>query len=155
MKAPVIDVPLRAATYLDWPRIAALLTELALPLAGAHEHLDDFVVAEDATGSLLGCAGVEHYGAAGLLRSVAVTPEARGRGLGRLLVQEALSRANAAGCLEVVLLTTTAAAYFAGLGFQVIERGHLPAAVQASVEFASACPVSAVVMRCVLSREGA
>jgi amino-acid N-acetyltransferase len=45
------------------------------------------------------------------------------------------------------LLTTTAERYFPKFGFERIERRDVPETVQASVEFTSACPASAVVMR--------
>jgi amino-acid N-acetyltransferase len=44
-------------------------------------------------------------------------------------------------------LTTTAERYFPKFGFERIERNDVPASVQASVEFTSACPSSAIVMR--------
>ncbi len=136
---------IRSAGLDDWPRIAALLTASALPLAGAEEHVSDFLVAELA-GQIVGCAAVERYGSIALLRSVAVASEARGNGLGAQLVHAALSHADAAGCLKVVLLTTTAAAYFPRFGFHGIARDATPEPVRASVEFTSACPASAVVM---------
>ena len=38
------------------------------------------------------------------------------------------------------LLTTTAERFFPGFGFERVERVDVPASVQASVEFRSACP---------------
>ena len=45
------------------------------------------------------------------------------------------------------LLTTTAEGYFPKFGFERITRAEVPPSVQASVEFATACPASAIVMR--------
>ena len=45
------------------------------------------------------------------------------------------------------LLTTTAEQVLPAIWFRVIARDEVPASVQASVEFHSACPASAVVMR--------
>jgi amino-acid N-acetyltransferase len=47
----------------------------------------------------------------------------------------------------VFLLTTTAEQFFPRLGFEPISRADVPESVQASVEFQSACPASATVMR--------
>jgi amino-acid N-acetyltransferase len=47
----------------------------------------------------------------------------------------------------VYLLTTTAESYFPKFGFVQTTREVVPTAVQQSVEFRSACPASAVVMR--------
>ena len=44
-------------------------------------------------------------------------------------------------------LTSTADQYLSTFGFEPIERREVPASVQASIEFTSACPVTAIVMR--------
>ena len=137
---------IRHATARDWSDIAELLTASGLPLDGAAEHVDEFVVAEQ-DGALVGCAAVERYGGAGLLRSVAVADAVRGHGLGVELVEHCLANARAASLSDVVLLTTTAERFFPRFGFEIVDRSSVPAAVQQSVEFRSACPASATVMR--------
>ena len=52
---------------------------------------------------------------------------------------------------DVFLLTTTAEGFFPRFGFERIQRSDVPSSVQTSVEFRSACPASAVVMRTRLS----
>jgi amino-acid N-acetyltransferase len=47
----------------------------------------------------------------------------------------------------IYLLTTTAERYFPKFGFERIARTDVPATVQTSIEFTSACPASAAVMR--------
>jgi amino-acid N-acetyltransferase len=141
--APVV---IRAATPNDWNDVAALLGATALLLDGAREHIADFVVAER-DGAIVGCAAVERYGEAGLLRSVAVTPAERGNGTGSALVSRCLEEAKRAGLRSVVLLTTTAPMYFPRFGFETIERASVPEAVQDSVEFRAVCCSSAAVMR--------
>ena len=44
-------------------------------------------------------------------------------------------------------LTTTAERFFPKFGFEGIARSDVPPSVQASIEFTSACPSSAMVMR--------
>jgi len=134
---------IRPATPDDWKAIEALLVETDLPLEGAREHLDGFWVAYIGE-RLVGVAGLERYGSAGLLRSVAVRE--RGTGLGKVLVQQILNRAAADGLTSIVLLTITAESYFPRFGFRRIQRDAVPSAVQESIEFKSACPASAVVM---------
>jgi amino-acid N-acetyltransferase len=102
---------------------------------------------------LIGSAGLERYGDISLLRSVAVAAPERGQGLGQAVVQQALDHASSLGVRQVVLLTTTAADFFLRFGFHSISRAEVPLAVQASVEFQEACPVSANVMSLVF--EGA
>lgn len=138
-------VSLRRASPQDAKAVAHLLAQQALPQAGVAEWLDHFWVAEHGD-AVVGVAGVELYGPAALLRSVAVDPAWRGTGLGRLLTEHALQEAEAAGARDIYLLTTTAERYFPRIGFACISREVVPQAVTASVEFREACPASAVVM---------
>jgi amino-acid N-acetyltransferase len=101
----------------------------------------------EAEGRLVGIAGVEMYGDGALLRSVAVDPEWRDRGIARLLTDRALDTARAEGVESVFLLTTTAEGYFPKVGFEAISRDAVPAGVQQSIEFRGACPDTAVIMR--------
>jgi amino-acid N-acetyltransferase len=94
----------------------------------------------------VGSAAVELHGPHALLRSVAVDGGHRGGGLGRRLTREALELARSRGASEAFLLTETADAFFARLGFGPIERPAVPEPVRGSVEFVSACPASARVM---------
>lgn len=135
---------IRDATAADWPAVEALLTASALPLDGARAHFADFLVCDD--GGVIGCAGAELAGDAALLRSVAVSERARGRGIGDRLTQMMLARLKARGVATVGLLTTTAEAYFAARGFVVAPRDALPGALSESAELKGACPATAVAM---------
>ena len=104
------------------------------------------LVARD-DGRLLGTAALEMYPDGALLRSVAVASHAQGQGLGRELTEAALRIAREAGTPAVFLLTTTAEHFFLRFGFVRIERHDVPASVRTSVEFTTACPASAAVMR--------
>jgi amino-acid N-acetyltransferase len=134
------------ASDTDPAPILALLERTDLPPDGLRHHLATTLVARSDS-AIVGCAGVELYGAAALLRSVAVEPSHQGQGLGQRLTQAALDLARQHGAREVYLLTTTAGAFFPRFGFEPVTRADVPAAVQQSVEFTSACPVSALVMR--------
>ena len=68
-------------------------------------------------------------------------------GLGRALTDAALQLARDLHAPAVFLLTTTADRYFPRFGFARIDRADVPAGVQTSVEFTSACPSTATVMR--------
>jgi amino-acid N-acetyltransferase len=138
-------VALRRAARADAAAVERLLAAQALPLDGVADWLERFWVAEH-EGALVGAAGVEVYGDAALLRSVAVDLAWRGSGLGRLLTEHALAEAEAAGARDVYLLTTTAEHYFPRLGFACLAREEAPPALSASAEFRGACPASAVLM---------
>ena len=135
-----------AAHEQDLPAVRRLLEMQQLPLDGVGEHLATMVVAKDGN-RLLGAAAVELYADGALLRSVVVDPDVRGRGLGRSLTEAALGVAKDRGVGAAFLLTTTAENFFPKCGFEKIARDDVPASVQESVEFKSACPASAVVMR--------
>lgn len=149
MIGTVTNVPsLRLATSSDEAAIATLLTAARLPLDGVHEALPGFVVAEDG-GHIVGVAGVEACGSRGehaLLRSVAVDPAWRSKGLGRTLVSRAIALAEERGAKALYLLTTTAEGYFPSFGFSLTSREAVPDDVRATAEFQGACPASATVM---------
>jgi amino-acid N-acetyltransferase len=63
------------------------------------------------------------------------------------LTEAALRLARAHRAEQVFLLTTTAEGFFPRFGFEAVRHADVPASVQASVEFQSACPASAIVMR--------
>jgi GNAT superfamily N-acetyltransferase len=71
---------LRLAAPTDLSGIDALLRGAGLPSSGVTEHLDTFVVFES-DGSIAGVGGLEIYGSRALLRSLAVAPALRGRGI--------------------------------------------------------------------------
>ncbi len=134
----------------DLPDILALLKASGLPVAGIERHLDATLVARDA-GRLVGCAAVEIYGEAGLLRSVAVATEQRGTGLGQRLTRAALDLARQRGVRTVYLLTTTAGGFFPRFGFVAIPRADVEPALGQSEELRGACPASALAMRLSIS----
>jgi N-acetylglutamate synthase-like GNAT family acetyltransferase/protein-tyrosine-phosphatase len=141
----------RPARKEDLAAVRQFLGEAGLPDAGVEEWLPQFIVAEH-QGRIVGVAGLELYGPSALLRSVAVRAEYRGGGLGRALVDRLLIGARERGTRDVYLLTTTAESWFPRLGFAPITRDEVPEAVRRSVEFTSACPTSATVMRKSLAR---
>lgn len=130
----------------DLPAIRALLEQLHLPLDGVDDHVETMVVARE-DGRIVGTAGLEMYADGALLRSVAVDPQLQGRQLGHQLTDAALRLAAERGAGTIFLLTTTAERFFPKFGFEPIERQDVPPSVRASVEFQSACPASAIVMR--------
>jgi len=140
------DCVFEAAAPTDTQAILALLVQAGLPTEGLLEHLPHAIVARKG-GRLVGIAALEIYADGALLRSVAVEATARGSGLGHRLTERALKSADARQLSAVYLLTTTAERFFPRFGFEQITRADVPASVQESVEFKSACPASAIVMR--------
>jgi amino-acid N-acetyltransferase len=137
---------IEAATERDLPDVRALLERLHLPLAGVDDHLPTMIVARQG-GQIVGTAALEMYADGALLRSVAVDARQQGKRLGHQLTEAALQLAATQGAHTVFLLTTTAERFFPRFGFEPISREQVPASVRESVEFQSACPASAIVMR--------
>ena len=146
LPAPESSVVIQAADASDLPAVRRLLETQHLPLDGVDEHVATMVVAKHG-GDVVGAAAVELYADGALLRSVVVDPTIQGQGLGRRLSEAALRIAKERGVRTAFLLTTTAQTFFPKLGFEPIVRDDVPVSVQASIEFRSACPASAVVMR--------
>jgi len=134
---------IRQAEARDLPAVLGLLSEAQLPTDGVADHFHSFFVADDG-GRIVASAGVELRGGAALLRSLAVTSEARGAGLGAAVLRRALREAHGR---EVYALTTTAEAYLSRFGFERTTRASLPPQLLQSRELQGACLASAAVLR--------
>jgi amino-acid N-acetyltransferase len=140
------------ATAADLPAILKLLESQSLPLDGLEDHLSSTFVAKEGN-EIVGSVAIEVYPEGGLLRSVAVAKNLQGQGVGRALTDAAFRMSRERQISTLFLLTTTAENYFPKFGFQPITREDVPPSVRASIEFTTACPSSAVVMRTRLSKD--
>lgn len=123
-----------AATADDVEAIRALLVAAGLVADRVADRVDRFLVVREA-GRPVACACLDDHGEAGLLRSVAVAPERRGRGLARALVVALLERARRRGHVAVYLLTSSAQGYFERFGFRPVERACVHPAILTSDQF--------------------
>jgi amino-acid N-acetyltransferase len=140
-----LAVDIEPARRGDLESIHELLLANHLPVDDLDRHVDSaFIARQD--GRVVGAAALEVYGDGGLLRSVVVAAEHRGTGLGQRLVDAVMQLARSKHLPAVYLLTTTAASYFPRMGFVPISRDRVPAGVQQSVGFVSACCASAAVL---------
>lgn len=140
------DITYRPAERSDLPAVLALLERSSLPIEDLRsDHLEQFLVGR-AGERLIGAVGLEQLGDVGLLRSLAVAPEFRGRGLAHELWTRIQADARRRGIRRLFLLTTTAAGLFSRWGFRPVARDLLPEAVRATQEFRSLCPDTAAVM---------
>jgi amino-acid N-acetyltransferase len=130
--------------------IAALLSTEKLPVDDLPETLDNFLVASE-NDQLIGVIGLEIYGEFGLLRSLAVLPAHRNNGIAGKLILQLETLAKSSGLKELYLFTETSPEYFAGSGFERTTRDEVPGDLKKSSEFSYVCPVSAVVMKKLLS----
>lgn len=122
----------RNAVLPDVENISAIIqpyadagTLLPRPKAELCENIRDFVVAlED--GRVIGCGALHLYGThLAEIRSIAVAPEAKGRGAGRALAEALMDEAKRQSVTCVCLFTRTPE-FFAHLGFEAARREELP-----------------------------
>ena len=137
---------IRMAAASDHDPILSLLSRAGLPTADLSSGTPVSIWLAEHDGRTVGVIGLERYAATGLLRSLAVLPEHRGRGLGAALVQHLEVQATRLGVTELVLLTETAKQFFLQRGYRVIGRRDAPPVVQASAEFRTLCPAAAICM---------
>lgn len=123
--------------------ISAIIERSGLPTSDLHVDADiSWVVASHET-RVIGVVGLQHAGTAALLRSLAVLPDQRKRGLGASLTAEAEELAKRMGITSLYLLTEGAHKYFEALGYRQIERTNVPKEVRNFSQFTRLCPDSA------------
>ncbi len=101
------------------------------------EYLNDVLIA---------CGAIEIYGEYGLLRSLAVREEHRGKGVGEKVTRNVLEIAQKREIKKIYLLTTDAEEFFKKLGFVSILKTEAPTAIHKLPQFQDICPDSAVCM---------
>ena len=116
----------RTARPTDLPAVRRLLRRCKLPVGGV--NADDVVLLVIARrNEIYGCGAIELLDERrALLRSVAIQPELRGLGLGRMMVDRLLSEARFGAVTDLYLLTTTAKEYFEQFGFEPVARSRTP-----------------------------
>lgn len=121
-KARMQDISAMAALINSYARDGIMLPRNELDLA---EGIRDFLVAEQ-DGQITGCAALHFYTPiAGEVRSLAVSPHAKGTGTGRKLVEALETEANDSG-LATLFAFTYVPGFFEKLGFSQVDRGVLP-----------------------------
>lgn len=114
------DVKIRKATQADLKDIKTLLSYYYLDTEKVEKNLPEFILAilDDKT---VGCACLD-IGDVVELRSIAVLPSYRNKGIGSRLADAVLSRA--AGLTDMVYLRTTSPVFFEKKGFQRLPEGE-------------------------------
>lgn len=139
------DIAIDPAMPGDVAAIGRLLRAAELPDGDFAPHVAHFVVARVGD-RVIGAVGAEVCAPAALLRSLVVAPEFRGAGIGDRLIRALEDAAVGWGVDTWWLLTTTAQAFFAARGFQVVARASAPEAIQRTGQFSGGCCRSAVCM---------
>jgi amino-acid N-acetyltransferase len=126
-------VPLiRKATLVDIPNLLGLINSYAaqgimLPRTEFEmaENIRDFVVAEQ-DHRLLGCGALHFYTPTSAeVRSLAVIPDSKTKGIGRAIVEQLESEARC-NDLHSLFAFTYVPGFFHKLGYSEVDRGELP-----------------------------
>jgi amino-acid N-acetyltransferase len=126
--------------------VQQLLGAAGLPTEDLCEsHLEHFFFLGPASAPTA-LVGAELYGDNALLRSLAVSPDHRKRGLGSVMVAHVEQHVRTCGVRRIFLLTTTAQEFFASRGYQLANREEAPVAIRKTREFADICPASSAFM---------
>ncbi len=148
MNQPKPTFKIRPAQPHDQKTIHTLLSGFKLPLDGLDET--KLWVLQLSNDEVVGVAGLEVYGNQGLVRSVVVMGDMHNQGCGTALTNYVIGVAKKSQVQDLFLLTTTAPHFFKKLGFNVESREKVAGGITNSVEFKSACPKTAILMRLIL-----
>jgi amino-acid N-acetyltransferase len=122
--------------------ILPVLTGCDLPVADILASSPPQFFGFRSVGSVVAVIGMEQFQSTGLLRSLAVSPDYRGRGIAQELVRHVESFAASHGVESLFLLTTTAETFFWKRGYCTASRLEAPQAIQATSQFSGLCPSS-------------
>jgi N-acetylglutamate synthase-like GNAT family acetyltransferase len=92
--------------------------------------IDDYVVAVDGRGRIVGCGALKEYSpSVAEVAAIAIAPNAQGMGLGRRIVSavEALARTRA---IPEVFVLTLEPSFFEALGYSRVDRARYPEKIQ-------------------------
>jgi N-acetylglutamate synthase-like GNAT family acetyltransferase len=129
MPTPFGDLIVREAQPGESERICALLAQLRLGTDNVLAPGTRYWLAEGSGGQVAGVVGLEYGVEDVLLRSAAVDPPLRGRGVGAALVRAALESASQCGYRRAYLFSTGAGPYWLKLGFREVPVPALVAAL--------------------------
>lgn len=145
------DYLVRHGKSSDIAQIKELLRVTHLPTVGAKKAADCFLIADN--GQVIGILGVLYEGEKALLRSFAVSPLYRCKGIGGLLLTAMLQELKTQNIQEVYLLTETAADYFKRIGFGEIARKAMPENLLKESGLDQACPCSSKCLKYLLNND--
>jgi amino-acid N-acetyltransferase len=143
----ILAITLSGVRSGERTQIIDLLTNCGLHTADiTDDMLRNFIVARKGE-TIVGVIGLEIAGTDALVRSIAVNAKFRNQGVAAMLTQSIERHGRNCGVDTLYLLTLTAESFFEGQGFGRCDRGAAPSGIQATQEFQTFCPDTAVCMR--------
>lgn len=118
-----MTVSIRNAIISDIPSITGILSQYILETDLVEDNIDQFIVAEN-RGRIVGCACLDNSAGMVELRSIAVLPGWKNKGLGRKLFETLEQRAK--GMTDRIYVRTTARGFFEKMGSRALDNSQKP-----------------------------
>jgi amino-acid N-acetyltransferase len=118
-----VNVTIRSAETCDIPDIKSILSQYILETELVEDNIDQFVVAETG-GRIVGCAYLDTNMSLVELRSIAVLPGWKNKGIGRRLFETLMQRAK--GMTDRIYVRTTSSGFFGKMGFKALDDSQKP-----------------------------
>ncbi|MCL7413735.1 MAG: GNAT family N-acetyltransferase [ANME-2 cluster archaeon] len=118
-----MNVSIRNAIISDIPSIKSILSQYILETELVEDNIDQFIVAKN-RGRIVGCACLDTGAGVVELRSIAVLPGWKNKGLGRRLLETLEQRAK--GMTGRIYVRTTARGFFEKMGFRALDNSQKP-----------------------------
>ncbi|NOR59825.1 MAG: GNAT family N-acetyltransferase [Methanosarcinales archaeon] len=118
-----MNLNIRPAGTGDIPDIKSILSQYILETELADDNIDQFIVAETG-GRIVGCACLVSSMDIIDLRSIAVLPSWKNKGIGRRLFETLMQRAK--GMTDRIFVRTTAKDFFEKMGFEALDGSQKP-----------------------------
>ena len=118
-----MNVNIRTASSRDIPDIKSILSQYILETELVDDNIDWFVVAET-MGRIVGCACLDSSMGKIELRSIAVLPAWKNKGIGCRLFQTLMQSAK--GMIDRIYVRTTAMGFFEKMGFEAMDDSQKP-----------------------------
>ena len=115
-----MDIDIRKATQADLKDIKTILSFYYLDTENVEKNLPEFIVAQT-NNKIIGCACLD-LGDVVELRSIAILPSYRNKGVGSKLVDAILKRAE--DLTDTVYLRTTSPVFFEKKGFTKLQNSE-------------------------------
>ncbi len=115
-----MDIDIRKATQADLKDIKRILSFYFLDTGNVEKNLPEFIIAQ-MNNKIVGCACLD-LGDVVELRSIAVLPSYRNKGVGSKLVDAILKRAQ--DLTKLVYLRTSSPLFFEKKGFKILQNNE-------------------------------
>jgi|GEM_PF-813608 len=126
-----VNVNIRIASSGDIPDIKSILSQYILETELVDDNIDWFVVAETMD-RIVGCACLDSSMGLIELRSIAVLPAWKNKGIGRRMFETLMQRAE--GMTDRIYVKTTARGFFGKMDFEALDNSQKPVLWQECAE---------------------